>query len=72
MSKERHPNPASLVARSEFALVIVTVDRGANGDRLHITFPRSGRSAYVDPLEFELLIASRYDDFERLVQGPMD
>lgn len=71
MTSDDRPDAPPLVVHSEFALALLTVDRGANGDRLHLLFPRSGTEAYVDPLELELLIASRRSNCAALVQESM-
>ncbi len=51
------PNGAASTLRlnNEFALVELDVDRSANGVRLKIHSVRTGRTAYLDPLQLEVL-----------------
>lgn len=60
---DARPDPAgSAVLTSEFASVLVAVDRSANGPRLRIENRRSGRAVYLDPLELASLTWLRHRD----------
>lgn len=56
------PDPGCAVLTSEFASVLVGVDRSANGPRLRIENRRSGRAVYLDPLELASLTWLRHRD----------
>lgn len=56
-----------VVLRSEFAVVRVSVDRSANGDRLRVEDLRSGRCFHFDPLELERLTTIRHQDLAYVV-----
>lgn len=56
-----------VLLRSEFAVVQVSVDRSANGDRLRIQDLRSGRVFHLDPLELERLTTIRHQDLTYVV-----
>ncbi len=53
--------------RSEFAVVRVSVDRSANGDRLRVEDVRSGRCFHFDPLELERITTIRHQDLAYVV-----
>lgn len=50
--------------KSEFAHVIVELDRDANGCRLRVTDCLSGRTRYVDPLEMECITRMRTESLD--------
>lgn len=56
-----------VVLRSEFAVVRVSVDRSANGDRLRVEDVRSGRCFHFDPLELERITTIRHQDLAYVV-----
>jgi len=58
-----------LSLRSEFGWAIVQLDLHANGPRLRIHAPRSGRTVLLDPLEVESLTQWGHDDLTALVLG---
>lgn len=61
------PDDGGVVLRSEFAVVRVSPDRSANGDRLRIEDLRSGRTIHLDPLELERLTTIRHEDLTYVV-----
>lgn len=69
---ERSEVEAGVVLRSEFAVVRVSVDRSANGDRLRVEDVRSGRSFCLDPLELERLTTIRHRDLGDVVSPSRD
>jgi hypothetical protein len=54
--------PGGAELTSEFASVMVSVDRTANGPRLRIENRRSGHAVYLDPLELASLTWLRHRD----------
>lgn len=55
---------------NEFAMVEVEQDVDANGDRLKIYCPASGRTVYLDPQELERLTWMGPELFARLLETP--
>ena len=53
--------------RSEFALVRVSKDVSANGERLLIEDMSTGNTIYLDPLELEALTRASHDLIRPLV-----
>lgn len=56
-----------VVLRNEFAKVIVRIDRGANGPRLHVRTVGSDAEIHLDPLELAGLAACRHEALAGLV-----
>jgi hypothetical protein len=56
-----------VLLRSEFARVIVRVDRGANGPRLHVRAVGSDAEIFLDPFELASLAAARHEALADLV-----
>lgn len=58
---------SQIVVRSEFAIVAVSLDRDANGQRLKVEDLGSGSIFYFDALELERLAAARHEDLAHIV-----
>jgi hypothetical protein len=56
--------------RSEFALVRVSRDISANGERLLIEDMSTGNRIYLDPLELEALTRMNHDVIRPFVPAP--
>jgi hypothetical protein len=56
--------------RSEFALVRVSKDHSANGERLLIEDMSTGNRIYLDPLELEALTRMNHDVIRPFVPAP--
>jgi hypothetical protein len=56
-----------VLLRNEFARVIVRIDAGANGPRLHIRSAGADAEIFLDPLELASLAAARHEALADLV-----
>jgi hypothetical protein len=55
---------------NEFALVELETDYSANGVRLKITSTRTGRVAYLDPLQLEVLTWLPVEEYIHYLETP--
>lgn len=62
-----HEHPITIVLSNEFATVHLVIDDLANGPRLVVFDPSSGRSIALDPLELQTLAWARHEDLERFM-----
>ncbi|WP_035758492.1 hypothetical protein [Granulicoccus phenolivorans] len=60
------------ILESEFASIRVEVDHRANGPRLRLTDLRSGRVAYLDPLQLETVLWFSDELWNRLLDPGSD
>ena len=58
----------AVVLANEFASVLVRADDTANGPRLWICDPSSGRQIYLDPLELQALAWARHEMLDGMLQ----
>lgn len=62
MAERSHP--IRIVLSNEFATVELVIDDLANGERLLVIDPTSGRSISLDPLELQSLAWSRHEHLD--------
>jgi hypothetical protein len=60
------------VVENEYAGVRLTVDRTANGSRLHIRSKRADREIYLDPTALDLLCHARQEFWVLLADAARD
>jgi hypothetical protein len=60
--------PVTIVLQNEFATVRLVIDGLANGPRLLIIDPASGRHIALDPLELQSLAWSRHEHLEEFMR----
>lgn len=65
--KDRLESEDGVVLRNEFARVVIRIDRGANGPRLHIRTIGSESEIFLDPLELAGLSLARHAALAELI-----
>jgi hypothetical protein len=58
----------SAILANEFASVLVELDSTANGPRLRVCDPSSGRAICLDPLELQAIAWARHETFAEILR----